>query len=461
MLSWLRVILEVMLLFGAAIFVHEFGHFLVARWRGLKVEGFSIGFGPKIIGWQRDGIQYAWRWIPAGGYVKLPQMVTSEALEGPNKETALPSSSPGSRILVALAGPLMNLLLAFILAGVLYFVGLPIQVNPAIVGEVQPDSTEAKMGLRPGDRLVSVAGKTVTSWEDAQMTAAMAPTNVLPVVIDHNGIRTTYYLQAKVNPQLGLKVLALGPANHPVIDRVSAGSPAETAGLKKGDEVLEFAGQPIVGEQQLIHLIKDQAGRPVSMVVRRGHQHRQLTVTPRSKPAPHEGLLGVQISPSGTSVYQLQKPGPLPWDLMGQVFAQTFGTLGALFHAHETGVGVKDLSGPPGILAMLAAEVKVDYRLGLKFMVLLNISLAIFNLLPLPVLDGGHIAMALVEKLRGRPLSPRLQDYATTAFALLLISFMVYVSYNDLVKRLPLFETLLNQQVEIQSGATRTHHPGS
>src|SRR5205807_3051034 len=136
---------------------------------------------------------------------------------------------------------------------------------------------------------------------------------------------------------------------------------------------------------------------------------------------------------------------------VSQVCRDTLSTLGALLHSKQTGIGVKDLSGPPGILAMLAAELKVDYRLGLKFMVLLNISLAFLNLLPLPVLDGGHILMAVIEKLRGRPLNPRIQEYATTAFAVLLISFMLYVSYNDVVRRLPLFRSLFNQQVQIES----------
>ena len=128
-------------------------------------------------------------------------------------------------------------------------------------------------------------------------------------------------------------------------------------------------------------------------------------------------------------------------------------------HSKQTGVGVKDLSGPPGILAMLAVELRADFRLALKFMVLLNISLAVLNLLPLPVLDGGHILMAVIEKVRGKPLSPRIQEYATTVFAVVLISFMLYVSYNDVVKRLPLFRIMFQQDVQIQSGTTDSNSP--
>src|SRR2546423_3024524 len=120
------VIVVVVLLFGAAVFVHEFGHFCMARRRGMKVEGFAIGFGPKVFSWVRDGIEYSWRWIPAGGFVKLPQMITSEALEGAKTGEELPPVSPWSKILVAFAGPFMNLVFAFVIATVIYFTGLPV-----------------------------------------------------------------------------------------------------------------------------------------------------------------------------------------------------------------------------------------------------------------------------------------------------------------------------------------------
>ena len=134
-LNWLYVIVAVVLLFGASIFVHELGHFLVARVRGLKIEGFSIGFGPKVFGWTRDGIEYAVRWIPAGGFVALPQMITSEAIEGKSEsQEELPPVSPLSRILVSLAGPAMNAVFAFCIAAAIYVLGLPVLVNPAIIG---------------------------------------------------------------------------------------------------------------------------------------------------------------------------------------------------------------------------------------------------------------------------------------------------------------------------------------
>ena len=138
-LNILYVSIVVLLLFGASIFVHEFGHYWVARKRGLKVEGFAIGFGPKIFSWVRDGIEYSLRWIPAGGYVKLPQMITSQQLEG-SADANIPPAPPFSKILVAVAGPVMNVIFAFVVATIIYFVGLPEPVNPSIIGYVEPGS---------------------------------------------------------------------------------------------------------------------------------------------------------------------------------------------------------------------------------------------------------------------------------------------------------------------------------
>ena len=445
------VVIVVVLLFGASVFVHEFGHFWVALRRGLTVEGFSIGFGPKLFGWTRNGIQYAWRLIPAGGFVALPQMGSSESEPDKQKEP-LPPVSAGSKILVAVAGPIMNMLFGFVLASVIYFAGLPVLVNPAIIGAIDPASPEAKLGIQAGDRIVAVDGQPVHSWDEVQMKAAIAPTNVLPVTIEHQGVKRTYYLHTKLNEYIGLKMFDLEPSARPVIQEVLPGSPAEQAGLKAHDEIISFAQVPVAGEQQLLHLIGKRPTEAVPIEVIRNARHLQLTVTPRFDPTAKKSVLGILVAPNATMVYRVQRPGPPPWQTIGQVCGQTFATINALIHWRQTGVQPKDLSGPPGILALLAVEVKTDVRLALKFMVLLNVSLAIFNLLPIPVLDGGHIAVAIAEKIRGRPLSARLQGYMTAVFAAVLICFMLYVSYNDISKRFSMFKTLFNEQVKVQPG---------
>ena len=449
LLNFVYVVLAVLLLFGAAVFVHEYGHYWMALRRGLKVEGFSIGFGPKVMSWMRDGVEWSWRWIPAGGFVKLPQMVTSDALEGKAAEGAepLPPVSPMSKILVALSGPMMNVFFGIAIACLLWGTGMPVQVNPPIIGYVDPASPEAKLGIEPGDEIISVDGKPITSWHDVQETSILARSTVLPVVIARPGKFTnTYELTTVVSEALGLKILNLDPRDHPVIKGVKADSPAEAAGLKTGDEVIMFAQIPLHGADQFIKLIQKCPGETKDIVIKRAGQRTTLKITPRLDTSCQLGRIGAEIG-TGNPVYRIEHIPP--WVQISAVMDRTIGTFSALAHSKQTGVGLKDLSGPPGILAMLAAYVNTDWRLALSFLVLLNINLAIINILPIPVLDGGHIVMALVERLFGRPLPNRLIEYTTTVFAVLLISFMLFVSYND-VKRFSLFRSMFKQEVTIE-----------
>lgn len=447
-LTDIYVVVAVLVLFGAAIFIHEFGHFWVARKLGMKVEEFAIGFGPKIYSWKRNGIEYSIRWIPAGGFVKLPQMVTSEALEG-EASRDVPPAPPLHKTLTAFAGPFMNVVLAFAIATIIYFVGLPVPVNPPIIGYVEPGSAEAKLGIRDGDIIKAVDGKKVDSWQDITMDTAVARTSVLPVVIEHNGKESTYQLQATTDNAIGLKMLNLDPRDHPQLLQVMSGSPAEKAGLKPQDIVLSFANVPVASGEQLVQLIHKCGDRPTEIQVERDKKQITLRITPSIEPGTKFGQIGVMFRPDATQVYIVQKPGPTPWENVGDVLSRTFAVINALVHSHETGVGAKDLTGPIGILSMLAAWVKTDYRLALNFMVLLNVNLAIINLLPIPVLDGGHILMAAVEKIRRRPLSVKFMEYTTTAFAVMLISFMLYVAFFD-IKRLSLFRAMFNDKVKIE-----------
>lgn len=445
-LNWLYVGGAVILLFGAAVFVHEWGHYFMARKRGLKVEAFAIGFGPKIFGWKKDGIDYSWRWIPAGGFVRIPQMITSEALEGKEGSEPLPPADPLSKILVAFAGPFMNIVFAFVIAGVLYFVGLPVLMDPSIIGYVDPASPEGKMGIQEGDRIVMVNGKDTKSWQDVQEATIFATVSTLPVVLERGGERKSYNLEAKASDLIGGKFLNLDSKDHPEINEVFDG-PAMQAGVKAKDVVVEFGGVKISGVKQFQGLIKERGGQATEIVVKRGDQRLPLTVTPKGEKG--TGLLSVALGSSSKNYYEVQKPGPKPWVAIGQVVDKTFATLNAVFfQSKKTGVGPKDLSGPIGIFALLAREVSVDYRLALSFLVLLNVNLAVLNLLPLPVLDGGHILMSLIESIIRRPLPVKIQEYATTAFAVLLISFMLFVSFHD-IKRIRLFRAMFQQENQV------------
>ncbi|MCB1126487.1 MAG: RIP metalloprotease RseP, partial [Verrucomicrobiae bacterium] len=391
LLDHLYVVIAVVLLFGGTIFVHEFGHFIVALWRRMRVEAFAIGFGPKIWSTTRRGIEYSIRWIPAGGFVKLPQMLTSDALEGATDHgQPIPPAPPASKILVAIAGPLMNVIFAFVVATIIYFVGLPMLVNPSIIGHVDPDSDEYAQGIREGDRVVEVDGRKVTTWQDVHEITILSRHSELPVVIEHDGEHLTCQLKTRISEELGLKMLNLEPRDHPEVIEVMDGGAGQEAGLQKGDVVLSFAGVPIASRDQFIKLIKGRPDEPSAMVVNRNGEETPLTIKPKKMPD-GEGLIGVIVGNTTVSVYEVMRPGPTPWAQVWGVWDKTIRTLSALFHSKETGVGAKDLTGPLGILAMLGAWVKTDYRLALSFLVLLNVNLAILNLLPVPVLDGGHV----------------------------------------------------------------------
>lgn len=305
---------------------------------------------------------------------------------------------------------------------------------------------------------MAVNGRPVKSWQDVHEQTVLARTNVLEVVTERDGQRKTNQLEAVINPVLGLKMLRLDPRDHPEVVDVLAGQPGEEAGLKVKDVVLNFAGMPISSREQLISLIEKRPGEATPIVVKRGEEKLALTVTPRLNPATEKGRVGVALGNSSATVYQVQKPGPTPWAHVSEVWTKTIDVLSALVHSKETGVGVKDLSGPPGILAILAAYINTDYRLALSFLVLLNVNLAVLNLLPVPVLDGGHILMALLERVRGRPLSVRFVEYTTTAFAVLLIGFMLFVSFNDF-RRLDLFRAMFRGDTRIESSESVTPSP--
>jgi regulator of sigma E protease len=446
-LNIIYVIAAVVAAFGACIFFHELGHFWVARKLGMKVEEFAIGFGPKIYSWKRDGIEYSLRWIPAGGFVKLPQMITSETLEG-HADEQIPPAPPLHKILVAFAGPFMNVVFAFAIATLIYFVGVPMPDSQPIIGKVDPTSAEARMGIHEGDRVVMVDNKPIKTWDEVMEFTMIARTNVIPVVIEHASVSNTYYLTATVNDVIGLKTLNLDPREHPVVGGVESGMPAAAAGLQPGDKILSVSGIPVPGQEQMVEVISKSQGKPCEIIFDRKNERKSVTVTPQYDPGTKRARIGIMFS---AGVYEVQHP--TPWAQVKDVCDKMIRTFSALAHSKQTGVGAKDLSGPVGILAMLASQVNTDYRLALSFLVLLNINLAFINLLPIPVLDGGHIVMSILEKIRRRPLSLKFVEFTTTCFFVLLMSFMLYITIFGDIKRFGLYRAMFKTEVQIEQSA--------
>jgi regulator of sigma E protease len=317
---------------------------------------------------------------------------------------------------------------------------------------VDPKSPEGKLGIRENDRIVAVNGKLVKSWDDIFKTTILALTNVFDVTIVHGGATNlsgpsnVYALKADANNALDLKTLNLDPKEHLVIGEVAEGKPAAAAHLQPEDEIVAFAGTPISSHDEFTNLVQACGGKKTLLVVKRASQPLTLEVTPAWDTEQKMYVLGVRFG-SGKDSFEIEHP--TPWAQVREVCEQVYGTVTALLHSHDSGVKASDLSGPVGIASMLALQVKADYRLALHFLVMLNINLAILNMLPIPVLDGGHIVMAILEKIRRRPLEVRFLEYTTTVFAVLLVSFMLYVTFFD-IKRIPLIHSLFKRKTQIE-----------
>lgn len=562
-LNILYVFGVVLLLFGAAIFVHEFGHFWVALKRGLVVEEFAIGFGPIIWSKEKDGILYTIRCIPAGGFVKLPQMITSETIEGKadDKERAgedegekednneplpepLPQVSPLSKILVAFAGPIMNVVFAIVIAVFLWIVGLPQQVNDPVVGYVGKSSEEYSLGVRPGDVFQSINGEKVESWQDIIYGVLDSTGPTVKTVLLQGDREVTVNLPANTWNG-GIRRIRLDNQDRLEIQTVREPSLLASAGFKAGDLILKVNSNRAYSQYHLIDLLMESVGEEKVITVQRNGNVKQLNFsTPKQTgvmvgavPRPEHGTwakllskLGKDLKPleatpamkagvqendliqaingqritstrhlvdiihangdkkmelelirrdetltvsatpkdnqlgialmqdiginfkSEAIKYVEQRPGPTPWAQVEDVLDKVAITFKALGRGKESGVGAKDLSGPIGIFGMLSIQVNTDLRLALSFLVLLNINLAILNLLPVPVLDGGHILLSLVEWVRKKPVSVRLQEYATTVFAVLLLCFFLFITLAD-VKRVPLLHDIFNRDTQIEQSS--------
>ncbi|MGD0649619.1 MAG: RIP metalloprotease RseP [Verrucomicrobiia bacterium] len=430
--DWIYPGLLVVFFFGLTIFVHELGHFLIAKRRGMLIERFSIGFGPKIWGWTKDRVDYRISWFPFGGYVALPQMSPMEALEGKTEARAedVPPATPSTRILVAVAGPIMNLALAVVLAALVYQFGLPTPINPSVVGWVEPGSREEQLGIRVGDRIVQVNDQKVSNWNDLNQVVALSEGPNVKIVIERDGNRQEYLLETEINPVFKIKTVNLYPQGRPFASKILPRSPAERAGFVVGDKFVSVDGIPVSTREELINLISKRGNQPTTIKVMRRGKIQTIVVTPELNPDEKVARIGVQLDDE--IEFQLVQPGPTPVAQFRDTFEEMGKTFNAILHYKRTKVGIGSVSGPLGISVGWWMQITHGgVRRGLWFAVIINIALAVFNLLPIPVLDGGHVMFALIEAARHRPVNARVVHVTTMACATLLISFMLYVTFND------------------------------
>lgn len=442
------IVIEVLLLFNLLIAVHEFGHFLAAKWRGLKIDRFAIWFGKPIWKKKIGGVEYALGTIPAGGYVALPQMATMEAIEGKSETPAdkLPPISALDKIIVAVAGPLFSFLLAVFFAVIIWVVGKPeqgIDDDSTTLGWVVPDGPAFNAGLRPGDKILSIDGHPVrtfspTSQDSVTWRIITSENPTIEIKYDRDEKEATAFLTPTNPPtkwyeRKSLRKILISSAYPAIVDDVMTNSPAARAGLRKNDEIVGLDGGKVYAPDAVFYaeeMATNHPNTPVMLTIRRDNKEFKQSLVPERPIQPQDADPSLGIIWAINTNESLSHPSPVQQisDSAGMILA----TIGAV-SSPKVHVGVQQLGGPVMIIRAYKSffESQNGWRRVLWFSVVLNVNLALLNMVPFPVLDGGHILLAMIEAIRRRPVSAKILQMVQTVCAVLLIGFIAYTMFFD------------------------------
>jgi regulator of sigma E protease len=442
-LPWMEIvtvagtILFALFLFGVTVAAHEFGHFFAAKKAGLVVERFAIGFGPKIYGRIIDGVEWQVNLLPLGGFVQLPQMSPAEELEGKSIKDfkELPPVSPGAKIFTALAGPVASLGLGVLCAVGVWIFGVPTNMTyrTTTIGWVEPGTPAAKAGILPGDIILAIDHQRPERWAGrpgAVVESILLGTDrEILIELDRNGkeIVTARILPEQTVEMEGLRRLGfeMYPAQSAWVEQVIEGGPAERAGIRPGDLMISLGGEKIWSPAAVKAAVED--GREILQLgIRRPTgEEVQVKVRPEKATNRKDKMIGVVWKSS-----EIMVTHPTPQEQVSSAVGLVWRTLRALV-TPASSVGLQHLSGPLGIFDRLVSLLRTDPRLVLYFSVILNVNLAVMNLLPIPVLDGGHIVFSLLEAIRRRQIEAKTIVRIQTCFVVLLAGFFLLVTYHD------------------------------
>ena len=426
--------LSVTVVLGIMVLVHEWGHFIVAKAFGVRVDIFSIGFGPRLWGHKRGDTDYRISGLPLGGYVKMAGDNPLEDRKGDPDEFL--SKPRWQRALIAIAGPAMNIILSIVIFAGIYMHGSkePAYLDqPMVLAGVLPDSTAQKAGLAAGDHVVKINGTSNPTWNRAILELmSTLPGHSLSLVVDRNGQQVSL----SVPTGQSMEDILGYAANRVFIDAVSSGMPAERSGLKAGDEIVAANGKALASRAELPPIVEQSQSRPIDLEIRRGDRTMHVEVRPEQvevrNGVPHWQIgVGLQIGdlverrlPFGTAIVESIGTNTLMARQVGYVVIELF----------RGGISLKQLEGPLGIARESGRAARQGVVELLRLMAVIGVNLAILNLLPIPPLDGGHILLLFVEGTIRRDLSVRVKErFVTVSMVFLLLVFAV-VMYNDVLR---------------------------
>jgi regulator of sigma E protease len=445
-------ILWFLVLIGVMIMIHELGHFLAARYFGVTVEVFSFGFGPRLFGFRRGDTDYRFSAILVGGYVKMAGDLAIENAQsggGGGEEAAgdaagnphnLLARPRWQRLIIAGAGPFMNILLAVgILAG-MYMVKYQ-KVSDAdmqaIIGHVAAGSPAAEAGIQDGDRIVKMGNLRNPTWEDVSLKEVTGAYRPMPLTIERNGQRFDTTVTPILSERLGVGYAGWDERGEIQLEAIEPGYPAEKAGLKKGDLILTVNGQPMHSPTKLQEITKNSGGKPIDIAYQRNGVEYQIAVTPiYAKPdaGPAHYMIGVVPR---QKLHFITTKLALP-DALHESLVQN--GKGALLMVEvlkgmiERRLSARNLSSPIGIAQMSGAAAREGATEFLGLMAMISLQLAIFNLLPIPILDGGTILMLAIEIVMQRDVSLNVKEAVFKAGFVFIMMLLAFVIYNDLSK---------------------------
>ena len=433
-------VLWLLVLIGVMILIHELGHFWAARFFDVKVEAFSIGFGPRLFGFRRGETDYRFSAILFGGYVKMAgEQLTDESANDPRSFQAKPR---WQRLIIAFAGPFMNVVLAVGLLTGLYMVKYQkvadVDMQP-VIGHVVPDSPAAKAGIQDGDRIVKLDGKSNPSWEDVDLKTVSSAYEPIYLTMERNGKRFDTVLTPTLSERTGVGYAGWDERGQIEIATVEPGYPAEKAGLKKGDIIVNANGQPIHSSAKFQEITKNSGGNPVHIEFQRAGQSHEITVRPvfSKLDGPAKWIIGVGTQQKLDLITtRLSFPDALRESLSqngkGAMLIGEF-----LKGVVERRMSPKTITGPIGIAQLSGEAAHEGPSAFFMLMSMVSLNLAILNLLPIPILDGGVIAMLLVEMVMQRDLSLSVREAVFKLGFVFIMMIVAFAIYNDIAKILP------------------------